>query len=455
MALLGLGIGWTSSRYALGWDEGAWLAVARRMALGDVLYRDVIENKAPAVLGLVGLLDIVPGPYESTRAVVLGLLAFALAYLSNRIAAELGAHRTRALAVAVLVAVLAALQAEFLLTTELLAVTLILAAMLQVIRKRTAAAGLLLTVAALIDLRAPVVLPAVALLARQLGGRQELGRLARWVTPIAAFWIVVLATPDLRFALVELNFASRSGAALDVSYLANVLRSAVPVVLALLVVSELRHFKDRSPLTVVTLALIVVGGLIPLISLKPFDHYWTFALLPLPVAAALAPGSGTARRPAATAVLAVALAISLIPVVEMRYRSVEGRRLEVAHYQGVASVLEDVLADDETFVQFDPMPFLPALLPEHFGARSPVLGYLSSDSVRTEREISLLSQATSAAAAILDDGVLDAERFTVGETFLPLWDMFQSHLAEFPCRSDIGRTTLRVRAELCLRLPDG
>ena len=95
MVLLGLGVGLVSAQYRLGWDEAAWLAVARKMALGDRLYSEVLENKPPVAYGMVRLLDLAPGPYEAVRAVLLGATAFALAYLSYRIAESLGAERRR------------------------------------------------------------------------------------------------------------------------------------------------------------------------------------------------------------------------------------------------------------------------------------------------------------------------------------------------------------------------
>ena len=210
MVLLGLAVGLISAQYRLGWDEAAWLAVTRKMASGDRLYSEVLENKPPVAYGLVGLLDLSPGPYETARAILLGTMAFALAYLAFRIAASLGADLRRSFWMGILVAALAVLQAGFLLTVEIFALVLMMAALLMLVRRQAGAAGLLLSIAALTDLRVPAMLPAIILLAWQLGGFALVRRLAWFATPIAVFWVVVFAVPDIRFALIDLNLASAS-----------------------------------------------------------------------------------------------------------------------------------------------------------------------------------------------------------------------------------------------------
>ncbi len=114
------------------------------------------------------------------------------------------------------------------------------------------------------------------------------------------------------------------------------------------------------------------------------------------------------------------------------------------------------LDDDETFVQFDPHPFLPAMRPSQFGGRSPVLGFVTAPAARAQVEIDLLADATHSSSAIVDDGnALDKQAFEIKPDHLRVWRMFQEQLDGFACRVVVGGTVIRLRTEICeeLQLP--
>jgi hypothetical protein len=187
-----------------------------------------------------------------------------------------------------------------------------------------------------------------------------------------------------------------------------------------------------------------------LASRQPYDHYWAFALLSIPLAATLRqPQDEESRRPGTIAVVAVALIASLLPVILVRSQAVRGQREILNRYEAVARFIEPALGRSGTFVQFDQRPFLPALLAAEFGARSPVMGFVTVQSERGRREIGLLSKATAGAAMIVDDGVLDVPRTMVSPAYQAVWDMFQSHLETFPCRVDFQGITLRIKGDTC------
>src|SRR5438093_7342555 len=84
-AALGAVVALASSVVPLSYDEGNWLAVTRRVAGGEALYRDITDNKSPALFGLVRALDVLPGSYPIARAIFLGVATALLAWLSIRL----------------------------------------------------------------------------------------------------------------------------------------------------------------------------------------------------------------------------------------------------------------------------------------------------------------------------------------------------------------------------------
>lgn len=452
IGLLAVTTGLISAQYRLGWDEAAWLAVGRRMDLGDRLFRDVIENKPPVVYLLVRLSDMMPGSFEAARAALLGALVFALALLSIRVARRLGGSRRRTLWMGFLVAVLAVLQAGFLLTVEVIALVLIVAALWLLARDRPEAAGLLLSIAAMTDLRVPFLLPAIALFTWQMGGTTQVRRLALFTSPIAAFWVAVLIGPDLRFALVDLNLASRRGASVTLTYVADTARSLLPLLAGLFLISGGRFPIRGGPFELSTGALAISGILVAFASRQSYDHYWAFVLVAFPIAAAI-PHNEDKPRSAASIIVGVgALVLALLPVFLVRGNGIRDQRDSLRRYEAVARVVKQVLGASGTFVQFDQHPFLPALLPSHFAARSPVLGFVTIPSERGRRELELLSATTARASLIVDDGSIDAFRTAVSSEYLGLWGMFRNHVADFPCRTHFEGLTLRARQHLCADL---
>ena len=204
-------VGLISLAFPIGFDEAERLTVARKMMLGDVLYRDVVNNKPPPIYGLVILLDMLPGSYEIARALFLAFTCFVSGFVSYAIATELGAFVARAAMAGAFVGFISGLQAGFLLTVELLALMMLLFATWLVVRGRIVAGGVFGAFAAMTDLRAAVMLLALFVLAVSLDGMRSGRRLlVIGGVLVAALWAVVLAVPSMRFSLVDLNLASRS-----------------------------------------------------------------------------------------------------------------------------------------------------------------------------------------------------------------------------------------------------
>jgi hypothetical protein len=264
--------------------------------------------------------------------------------------------------------------------------------------------------------------------------------------------VVVFAVPDLRFSLLELNLASREGASLDLAYFADTLRSLAPFVLVLLLASGGRLLKRGQPYALPTGLLAISGVVVALVSRQSFDHYWAFALLSIPLAATLRLNDEESRRPGTIALVAVAIVVSLLPVILVRSQAVRDQREVLDRYQAVARLVEPALGRTGTFVQFDQNPFLPALLAKGFGSRSPVMGFVTVQSERGSQEIALLAEATAEATVIVDDGILDVQRASVSPAYQAVWDMFQSHLEAFPCRVDIQGINVRIKGDTCREL---
>ena len=180
------------------------------MALGDRLYGEVFENKPPAAYGLVGLFDLAPGrtrphgQFFSARWPLPSPTShIGLRRASVQNAGGLSGWDPCGSACRIAGRILADGRDLRPRSDD--------GGVLMLVRRQAAGAGLLLSIAALTELRVPAMLPAIILLAWQLGGFALVRRLAWFATPIAVFWVVVFAVPDIRFALIDLNLASRRG----------------------------------------------------------------------------------------------------------------------------------------------------------------------------------------------------------------------------------------------------
>jgi len=121
-----LGIGVASLLLRPSYDEYFWLAIARKVSQGYRLYFDAIDNKTPFVYGLSWLLDIVRGHYVLARSLLLAASAAAASCLASKVAQE----RTNSIGfgrlIGATVALVLVLHAQLVLTTEVVATTLLL-----------------------------------------------------------------------------------------------------------------------------------------------------------------------------------------------------------------------------------------------------------------------------------------------------------------------------------------
>ncbi|MGH2792778.1 MAG: hypothetical protein ACRDKG_00585 [Actinomycetota bacterium] len=441
---LGIVVASASAFVPLSYDEGNWLTVVRRMALGETLYRDITENKTPPLFWLVRALDLLPGPYELGRAVWLGVAAAIIAAVCRSFVRRSGWTDRSATLLGLAFGLAAVCQAVFVVNFELPAVILIIGGLTICASGRNAAAGAAVAaVAATFDLRALALLPGVVLFSFARGGAPAVRRSLPTAVVVVAAWAgTVLLVPDLRYSLIELNAATRGGTdAWDpAQQLYALLRGTLIPAGALTALAA--GFTDRR--VRLAAAWLLIAGLIVLAaSIRPFDKYSTLLLPGLMVLAA-SRGSersvAPARRRAASTMVALGLAVSLAYAVGTNI----DQRSIVDRYERAAAIIGDL-----PFARFDTQPFLGAFRPA--GDRSPaaVLDFLIADTSRRAANHQRVEVAIAGATVLIDDGALSADAGSILAAYRPLWRVFILHRDEFPCVRRAEGLTFRYRATSC------
>lgn len=417
------------------YDEFFWLAIARKVALGGHLYRDAIDNKTPFVYGLSWLLDIVPGPYALARSLLLAASAAAVGCLASKVAQE----RTDSIGfgrlIGATVALVLVLQAQLVLTTELVATLLLLMSVAAALKGRVSAVVALAALAAAFDPRSLLMLPGIVALTWTTSGPGKGRQALTGLAATAGIGIsVVLAVPDLRFALAELNLASRPAltAALFALSLSTGLRASLPLL-------TLWYLLRRSGITwrvALPEWLLLIGAVaIGVVSVQPFDHYWSFLLVPTPLFWRTAPVENRPMRP-----LISLVAMALVPLVAAS-ASAAGRRLTTErHYVAIASAV-----GGSSYTSIDDQPYLAAMLPRGNRLRSPTLGYLTWQSSRQSVFLAELPDLIRASDVVVEDGILAVPRTAVRSPYREVWDAFMSVLPAYDCSQEVGSATLHRR----------
>lgn len=458
---LGAVLGGASSFVPLSSDEGAWLAIARRVAAGGVLYRDAIDNKSPFVFALVRMLDALPGPFILVRAMSIGALAALLALGCCSVAVRLGAPVRRARVLGLVVGAAAVLQSVFVLTVELVAIAFVVGALRVVVSDRFLLAGALTATAALFDPRAVVLVPGMIALAIARGGRAGGARTGIVAAGLLAVWAaVVLSLPDVRYALVELNLSSRGSSnpwrpALQV---AAAVRALLPVAVGFGFAATVRNAATPAD----TLPRLGIGSVrtagwwlllpataVAAASVHPYDHYWMLVLPAVPILGTVIRAGNRSRRRLPLPIIAAIALFAVTPALVDAVTVSRAQSRLVERYEQAARLLRAELRPGETFAQFTVQPFLGTFLPEHLGMRSPLLGYVVQPSSRRVEALRDLDRLLGAVVAVVDDGGLSAPEQSVLPPYRPVWRVFHAHLARFPCVRDADGPTVRFLSERC------
>jgi hypothetical protein len=440
-------VGVVSAFVPLSVDEASWLAVERKMALGRELYVDVVDNKPPLVFFLVRGLDVLPGPFEPARAVIVGMLAAVLAMTSWDVAKRFGVGSPRAAIAAATVALGACVTSAFSLTIELAAIAFIGAGAASAARGRP----ILSAVAAFgiaFDPRAIMLLPAVVVIAAAKSrGSIRTAALANGLVTTA--FAATLLHPDLRFGLIEVNLASRgagtSAAELGISAARGLILPFVAVFVAWNL-SGAPDPHDRRSVVTIGLAFAVPAVAVVFLSRLPFDKYWVlvYPAIPFVIGARAAPKSAAARS------FVVGLfVLALVPGSIQTARVAQDRARRIDTYRRAAAILQQRLPEGSRFAQFDANPFLVGALPAKASDPSPLLALLALPTSRQDTFLFAIRDALGRSDAIVDDGGLEASVESVSPSLRPIRDLFLNALDAFPCEEKVDFLTVRFRVDLC------
>lgn len=445
---VGFVVGGISSIIPLSYDEGNWLAVARRLAHGQTLYRDITENKSPAFFALVRGLDRLPGSYTIARAAWLGLLTALLAWTATRFLRRMELPDPAAMVAGLTIGLAGAMQAVLVLNFELPAMILLVVGMTLCVEKRVTIGGFIAGCGALLDLRTIVLLPGLILFVFAAEGRSPALRTAAGAAiPALAWAIAVLATADLRYSLLELNVATRGGSTAihPASQLAAFARSMLfPLVAVGALTAPSAGTKS---IRNAAWFLLGVGAVVALISVQPFDKYWT---LTLPGLLALA-GSRVQRQGFTGRALPIALIlIALVPSAVYAGTSNRDESAIVARYRNAVPFVASALGPGGTFVRFDSQPFLGTFLPARDRTPAAVLDFLIAPTSHERANLATVDRAISRATAIIDDGALEQPADEILPSYRRLREVFAARLPQFPCVKRSFGLTLHLRPERCV-----
>lgn len=441
-AVLGVVVAAASMLVPLSYDEGNWLAVTRRVAAGEALYRDITDNKSPALFALVRGLDIVPGPYTIARGVFIGLASALLAWLSMRLLRRLGLGDAASSVLGVCFGLAGAMQAVLVANFELPAILLVVAALGNVAGGSAVVGGAIGGLAAVFDPRAAILVPGIVALALERSGARGAFRTAAAAAgPLIAWGAAVLVLDELRYSLLELNVATRGGAAAwrPGAQLTAFARSMVFPLAAVGFLTAGRVARNRAtPAAILTIA----GFGAAIVSVQPFDKYWTLALPGLIcIAGSRRPREAQISR-AWTATLLVA---ALAPHAVYATTSSSDQARIVNRYERAAADIDRMLGPNETFVRFDSQPFLGTFLPKRDATPAAVLDFLIAPTSREDENLAAVDRAIARSAAIVDDGALSVSAEQILPAYRRLHRVFAARLGEFPCARQVLGLTVRLR----------
>lgn len=424
--VVGTATGAVSTAIRPSYDETYWLGIARLVEEGRSLYDGAIDNKTPVVYALAWLLDAMPGPLQLARGVAVGALIGVTAFFVSRLLD----CSTRPGPVILVVGGTLAVSSDFVLTTELVAVASLAAALAFAHRSSWMPVAALLVVGAAFDPRIAVLFPGVLLLLH--GSSRRRATIAVTLTTLTAF-VVVYLTPNLEFGLVAMNLASRSilGGWHPLEAATSLAQTALPLVGLLLLV---RPRRPSLPGLLLAAGTMVIG----LTSVHPFPHYWTYLVLPLPFMLGEARGNRTGFAVlllTLTFVPAIVESVGMIAIQESfwdRYGAID-RRVE----------------NDERVIVFSLRPHVGTLLADRILLRSPTIQYLTWPSPRQNRYLAELPDLIDEATTIVDTGEFDVSPAQLNPEVIPVWGIMRRRIDEFPCVESINELVIRRRGWFC------
>ncbi len=433
----------------LSYDEGNWLGVTRRVAAGETLYGDITDNKAPALFGLVRGLDAVPGPYAVARGLWVGALTLIVALAVRAIARRLGGDDRSATIIGCALGFAIALQSVFVVNFEAPAATLLIVALWAMTAGHDITAGVLAASATGFDIRALILLPGIVVAAIELLGIRPAMRVAIPAIVLAGGWAgTVLAMPDLRYSMIELNAATRGGFSgwdPPAQLYAALRGMLLPGALALAFIGSRRLHEEGRRMA--PLVLVAGGVIAALASLQPFDKYWS---LTIPGVALFAASRAHLQQSADKRRFAVLLgSVGLILALAYSVSTNLDEARLVHRYQQAAAALDRSLGPTTSFARFDTQPFLGTFLPGRDRMPAAVLDFLIADTSRAPANLSRIDRAIGAAAVIVDDGALGQPESSILPAYRPVWRVFEGRLISFPCVRRRFGLTFRYRAATC------
>jgi len=433
----------------ISFDEGNWLAITRRMDAGAQLYSDLIDNKSPFLYWTVRILDHLPGGFTLARGILFGTLIASIAFAATSLAKRLGLKYETSLAIGLLTGAAVAFQSVFVLNTETPVVLLVLTGLLLIASERAVIGASVAAIAVVIDIRALAFAPALILFAAERRGRRDALRVATAFILLSGAWFaIIVSSPRLLYALLELNAASRGplsswrpGAVVAVAVVA-----LLPVIVGLIALLPGASWERAFHRPWSGAVLLATGLAVSIASIYPFFKYW---ILIAPSFAIIA--ASVAQKEASSAQLKKALAIlAFIPIVIISISGSISEHHTVSRYEHASHALARYLHPGDTFVAFDPQPFVTTFVPRHAVLPWAVLDFLGVKTSHRRGDLATVARAIDDAVAVEDDGALSAEERVIEPRYRSLWRLYREKLKAFPCVRRTEGVTLRLRRDRCV-----
>lgn len=305
------------------YDEVYWGVMAERMlAVGDLPYFDMIDNKGPLHYLVMSLAVLLPGPLSAGVSAIYGLTLAGLFLRLTMCSQSVGNTSKQAMLWAGMATASAAALSTGALTTELIAAALAVSAFAA---RNTHGACRRVFAAALVDPRAAIL--AVPALWRLVSSRRFTPRdLLPWTIGAISLGVLVAVVPPIRLSLIDASIGTRVEPDWErLGFLA--LLAVAPFVVAIVSASHRRVEKW-------VVGFVVTGFVIGLVSGVGVSHYWIYTPLGLALVRWESSFHGALTALAATAAIG-----ALVPLLASEVRvdaSITARTgaiaSEVAHY---------------------------------------------------------------------------------------------------------------------------